>query len=80
MGHWKRGPAVEQNFDYFVIVPVGRQHQRRYVRREGGRLGGDGLPTLKRFRGTSIDDCSKGMGFVESLIGITSCTKLEKKI
>ena len=47
VGHRKCCPAVEQNFDDFVVVPVGRQHQRRDVRGERRRLRGNRLPTLK---------------------------------
>ena len=47
MRHGEDGAAVEEDFDDFVVVPVRRQHQRSDVGREGGRVGGDRLPTLE---------------------------------
>jgi hypothetical protein len=39
MRHWKRCSAVEKKFDDFVVIPMGGQNERSYVRRESGRVG-----------------------------------------
>ncbi len=46
--HGERRAPVQEDLDDLVVVPVRGQHQRGDVRREGGRVRRDRLPTLQK--------------------------------